>query len=350
MPHLFPGGGLVEGPDHAAELLGRAVGRGRVGLGFGLAKGFGRHHQGEGQGLAVHGDGDVVAAGRGVVGRGDIAPPACRAADALDAAEVGLDGGGAAAHHAADLEGGHPALLDPLGRKGQLRRSLDGEPEGVPVIPRRPGRPFQAAARQDGPVGGLAETDVGHPHRQPPDRQLGLVFPVGGVEEGRIILHRAVEVGRVPHAVGGDAQGGVCSPFGQGDLRVGLIEDAQFFHRQGGRAVKGLVQHPAHQRHPPAAAVHRQGCPAKLGVGGGQAAAGGKSVAGRHHRPQQDGHPQRHPQQPQQDMPEDIQNDPHTDSSSFLPSAAKRKGRTERERNIPPVRPESIFARAWIPC
>ena len=70
--------------------------------------------------------------------------------------------------------------------------------------------------------------------------------------------------------------------------------------------VEGLVQQPAHQRHPPAAAVHRQGRPAELRLGGGQAAACGKRIAGRHHRPQQHGRPQRHPQQPEQDPPQEM--------------------------------------------
>ena len=310
VPQLFPGCVLIEGPDDIAEFLVGALGGGGIGLGVGLPEVFGGDHQGGGQGLPVDRHRQGVAAGRGVVGRRNVAPPARRAADALDVPQIGLHQGRFGAHHPADFQGGHPALFDPLGRQFQLGRSLDGEPEGILITAHGPGRALQTGVPQNGPVGGPGELNGGHLRRQPPHRQLGLVFPVGRVEEIGVFLQRTLEIIGVPHPVGGDGQLGISSPVGQGDGGMGLIEDPQFLDRQGGGRIKGLVQHPADQGDLPAAAVDFQHLPAELNRRVGQAAAGGKGIAGRHHRPQQDGDTQHHACQPEQDLFDNLHLDP----------------------------------------
>src|SRR5699024_2919508 len=57
-------------------------------------------------------------------------------------------------------------------------------------------------------------------------------------------------------------------------------------------------------------------------------------------------------QQPQQDLPDNMQYGLHTDSSSFSrPHTFRETERAHRKgAECPPVRPESIFARASKPC
>ena len=71
--------------------------------------------------------------GGGVVGRGDVGPPAGGAAGALDTAEVGLHRGGCFAHHAGDGHAHDAALLHPLSGKLHIGAGLEGEPEGEAV-------------------------------------------------------------------------------------------------------------------------------------------------------------------------------------------------------------------------
>ena len=75
------------------------------------------------------------------------------------------------------------ALLHPLGGKLHLRAGLQGEPEGVAVPARGFGRVLHAQVLADGTGGAALKLGGKIVLRQPPDRQLCLVIPVGREEK-----------------------------------------------------------------------------------------------------------------------------------------------------------------------
>ena len=295
-PQLFAGGLLVERPDDVAEL--------GVGLLGGLRPGF--HFDGaeilrdDGDvlrhRLAAHRKGHFVGTGGGVVGRRDVGTPPAAQADGLHAAEVCFHGRGGVAHHAGEGRRYRAALLHPVGRKLHSGAGLQGEPEGV-IVPAcglcgllQPGISPELA--------GAAALELGGQHRlrHPPERQLGLVVSVGREEEVLVGGHRARE-DHIARAVG-DGQRAVAEPVGQGEGRMGVVEDAQLLHREGAGAGEYLVQLTAQQRHLPAPAVGFQLLPGELHRRGRLRPLRGERVAHAHHRRQQHRDAQRHADEP----------------------------------------------------
>lgn len=91
--------------------------------------------------------------------------------------------GGGLAGQAGDGKRRHTALLQPLGGKGDLRAGLQGEPEGVAVPARGLGRVLHAQVPADGTGDAALKLGGKIVLRQPPDRQLCLVIPVGREEK-----------------------------------------------------------------------------------------------------------------------------------------------------------------------
>ena len=182
-PEFFPHGLLVQGPDVVPELGVGGLGGCRFRLHIHGAEILGQNGQRPGKGLAVDGNVDRVPACRSVVGGGDVGAPAAAQPDALNAAQVGLHGGSGLAGQAGDGKRRYTALLQPLGGKGDFRAGLQGEPEGVAVPARGLGRVLHAQVLADGTGGSALKLGSKIVLRQPPDRQLCLVIPVGREEK-----------------------------------------------------------------------------------------------------------------------------------------------------------------------
>ena len=296
LPLLGGGGRLVQRPDGTAELGVGAVRSGLLGLCLHRAEVLRQHGQGAGDGLAVHRDVYLVPAGGGVIGCRDIGAPALGGAHALHAAKVGLDGRHGVPGHTGDAHAYRAALLHPVGRKLHSGAGLQGEPEGV-IVPAcglcgllQPGISPELA--------GAAALELGGQHRlrHPPERQLGFVVSVGREEEVLVGGHRARE-DHIARAVG-DGQRAVAVPLGQGEGRVGVVEDAKLLHREGAGAGEYLVQLTAQQRHLPAPAVGFQLLPGELHRRGRLRPLRGERVAHAHHRRQQHRDAQRHADEP----------------------------------------------------
>ena len=239
-----------------------------------------------------------MPARRSVVGGGDVGAPAAAQPDALNAAQVGLHSGSGLAGQAGDGKRRHTALLQPLGGKGDLRAGLQGEPEGVAVPARGFGRVLHAQVLADGTGGAALKLGGKIVLRQPPDRQLCLVIPVGREEKVLVLRGRPRKYDAAD--VGLDGQGGVAGPIGQGEGRVCVIQHAQFLHGERFGAGEHLIEHAAQQRHLPAGAVHFQRLPAELRVCRRAGTLAGKGIAHGHHRAQQHGNAQNDTNDPQQ--------------------------------------------------
>ena len=237
-----------------------------------------------------------MRAGSGIVGRRDIGAPPAAQTDSLHIAQVCFHRGSCLAHHAGESRGHRAALLHPFGGKLHLGAGLQGEPEGVIIPAGGPGRLFQPGVPPE--LAGAAALELGGQHifRQTPDGQLGLIVAVGR-EQKIVVGGRSPLEDHIARAVG-DGQRTVAVPLGQGEGRVGVVEDAKLLHREGAGAGEDFIHLPAQQRHLPAPAVGLQLLPGELHLRRRLRALRGERITHAQHRRKQHHDAQRDADEP----------------------------------------------------